>query len=515
MKTKPSKSIVIYPILLAVFPLLAIAAVNREQIDLTDATRPVLISAAFGLLVFLLAWALTRDAQRGGLLAGIALTGIFTYGHLYGLLKAVQWGGYYPFRHRTLLPVFLALLALAVWAAYRWVKNPRRVTAPLNLAVSLLVVFQVAQIGLYQFRLAQQAAVPQVNPDGLPAALQGVDPASLPDVYYILMDGYGRQDVIESYYGYDNSAFIAELKSLGFYLPDCAQSNYALTPLSITSSFQMQPISVIENGMPQPDALIDYPRYTQLIRSSPIRTTLEGLGYTSYAFETFWPFLNIEDADVYLQASKDLAGIAWLGSPISRFEFIALQTTLLRPLLDTNEQFLKNFGSVLTTPERQHYDRILYQFDQLERISKAPGKKFVWAHIAAPHTPLVFNPDGSFKASDWENGVSQELVYINQRILTVLKDILANSAVPPVIILQADHAWPTDKDLRMRILNAYYLPGAGKDLLYPQITPVNTFRVVLNAYFGGEYNLLPDESYYSLYERPFDFQPVPLDCLSQ
>jgi hypothetical protein len=65
-----------------------------------------------------------------------------------------------------------------------------------------------------------------------------------------------------------------------------------------------------------------------------------------------------------------------------------------------------------------------------------------------------------------------------------------------VIILQGDHGWGNTPSLKMYILNAYYLPGAS-NAVYPMITPVNTFRTIFNAYFGGNYELLPDISYYS------------------
>ena len=67
----------------------------------------------------------------------------------------------------------------------------------------------------------------------------------------------------------------------------------------------------------------------------------------------------------------------------------------------------------------------------------------------------------------------------------------------------------------MAILNAYYLPGNGGNSLYPAISPVNTFRVVFNAYFGGRFPLLPDTSYYSSYNDPYHFMlipNIPSDC---
>ena len=44
----------------------------------------------------------------------------------------------------------------------------------------------------------------------------------------------------------------------------------------------------------------------------------------------------------------------------------------------------------------------------------------------------------------------------------------------------------------MTTLNAYHLPGAKKDWFYDGITPVNSFRLVFNHYFGTHYSYLPD-----------------------
>ncbi len=83
------------------------------------------------------------------------------------------------------------------------------------------------------------------------------------------------------------------------------------------------------------------------------------------------------------------------------------------------------------------------------------------------------------------------------------------------IVLQSDHGWPTiggahpsASDLKsvFRNLNAYYLPGEGGEPLYESITPVNTFRLIFNTYFGGDYDLLDDDSFYSDHARyVFDF----------
>jgi hypothetical protein len=45
-------------------------------------------------------------------------------------------------------------------------------------------------------------------------------------------------------------------------------------------------------------------------------------------------------------------------------------------------------------------------------------------------------------------------------------------------------------------------------LIYDSISPVNSFRVVLNKYFGASYPLLEDIAYYSIYQDPYNFHVV-------
>ena len=94
---------------------------------------------------------------------------------------------------------------------------------------------------------------------------------------------------------------------------------------------------------------------------------------------------------------------------------------------------------------------------------------------------------------------------------------------PPIIILQGDHGtqtllkkyddnWDNQNDEsiteRMSIFNAYYLPDQNTELIYDSITPVNSFRLILNAYFNTNYELLEDKSYFADYIHPYNFTDV-------
>jgi hypothetical protein len=53
------------------------------------------------------------------------------------------------------------------------------------------------------------------------------------------------------------------------------------------------------------------------------------------------------------------------------------------------------------------------------------------------------------------------------------------------------------------------LPGDGQEQLYETITPVNTFRLIFDTYFNGDYGLLEDISYYSEKGDQFNFVVIP------
>jgi hypothetical protein len=72
------------------------------------------------------------------------------------------------------------------------------------------------------------------------------------------------------------------------------------------------------------------------------------------------------------------------------------------------------------------------------------------------------------------------------------EELTNNSDTPPVLVLHGDQG-TIIPDRRYNLLNAYYLPGQEYDgLLYPSITPVNTFRIIFNQYFNTNLELRDD-----------------------
>jgi hypothetical protein len=126
---------------------------------------------------------------------------------------------------------------------------------------------------------------------------------------------------------------------------------------------------------------------------------------------------------------------------------------------------------------------------------------------------MVFGPNGEVleRAPSYDRGYPDQIAYLNKRLIPIIDNILQNSPTPPIIIIQADHGarQRVGGSGRLGILNAYYLPGGGERMLYNSISPVNSFRVVFNTYFGQDYALLDDISYNSRYTDPLNTIVVP------
>jgi hypothetical protein len=474
-----------YPFLFALFPILSLTAYNIRQILIAELVRPLLFSILLAVFIFGVLYLFWREGDRTAFATMLLLLLFFAYGQLYSSFEGHTVLGLSLFRHRILLPLFAVLgLAAILWSSRTKIKF-EHFRYGLNLLSIFLLVYPLFTISS---TLIQQS-ISDNSSRRSNADLHPIN-ADQPDVYYIILDAYGRQDVLQREYGFNNSEFLSALRERGFYIADCSQSNYAHTLYSLGSSLNynyLEDIGVTSESQ----------RITAL-KHGAVRSAFESLGYKIVAFPTGWSMTEWTDADLYPDYGQSFV-------TLTEFETLFLDTTMLRVALD--------YGRSDTSPE--HFSdarrmRVLSLIESLKGMPLRDGNYFVFAHFVVPHPPYTFGPNGEVteintnKASDEQlrEAYTDQIVFINQQILDVVDAILSESKTPPVIIVQGDHGPPPDltnsPEIKMPILNAYYLPGSDQErVLYPSITPVNTFRVVLDGYFGMDLPLLEDRSYFA------------------
>jgi len=294
-----------------------------------------------------------------------------------------------------------------------------------------------------------------------------------PDIYFIVLDMYARDDIMKEVTGYDNSAFIASLQSRGFYIPECAHSNFSGTVKSIITTLNLDYLDAL--GLSYKTTNSTSAETRNLIVNNKIRSLMQGYGYQFVTGRGYDSSLDINNSDIYLNYWQIEAGSDNLDE--QRFSNLYFNTTILRILseLYKNDPEKGAWLPYWLVTDRESdaalkeasfwYFQNNYMFDSLESIPQMPGNYLVYAHINAPHGPYAYRTDGSFNfPPDSEDELvlyTEAVQYLNTRVLVLIDTLQSESDVPPIIILQGDHSihvLTTGID-KHKILSAYYLPG--------------------------------------------------------
>lgn len=522
---KVLKSIPFHPVLWALFPPLALLGNNISQIPAGYAVRTLVVSVLLSLLVWLIFRLLLGSWHKAAVVASGFLILFFSYGHVYRLVEDASLFGINMGRHRFLVPIFLLVFLLIFIWSWRQ-KEPTSITGVLNIIGLVVLVLPLFQIVSYEVKTSTTLSGPSdehLSSAGVDLSIApGIKP---PDIYYIILDTYTRADTLSTYFSYDNSSFLNDLKSRGFYIAGCSQSNYSFTSLSLASSLNYNYVTTLSSQFVSSNK--DETDVHPFLSNNAVVYNLRKLGYRFVAFDSGYSPTEFTGADIYYAQQSDLLDI-FLMDGINPFESLQLNTSAVLFIYESSPQLKLNVQKFLNLDSAYvvFRNRILYALNHLERAASIPGPKFVFVHILAPHNPFVFGAHGEYvqrktpftlnddqevvKFQDYLTGYDNQVTYLNQRILTIVDSLIQNSTQPPIIILQGDHGSPRLPGWDDTILNAYYLPEGGEAALYPNISPVNTFRVVFDQYFGAQLNLLPDNSCTTdAADDPFACTPVP------
>jgi hypothetical protein len=483
----------LHPFLFAAFPVLLLYAQNvRYAVTWRDVIGPMMVVLAATGLIHLAAWvALGRRWWRAALITSFLVILFFSYGRVYRAIEGQMVAGIRVARHSYLLPLW-ALLAVGGVAALLRVRDRRpALTAGLNLVAGALVLLNLVTIAVNEVAARQEAPL-----GALAATLH--PGATRPDIYYIVFEEYAGERSLRDFFGYDNGPFLAQLERQGFFVGHQSFTNYPRTSLSLASSLNMQYLDDVARttGGSGPERVI-----VPLIRSPRVVALLKTVGYRYVNVGSWYtPTATSPEADVDTRYGG-----------LSEFASALYETTAAWPIGGKLGLFREDLDF-----RRREYQRVLFQFRELEQLSRLPGPKFVFAHIICPHDPYVFDRRGNYVPKESQRGrrdirsYNDQLTYLNTLILNLTRTLLS---VPedrrPVIVLQADEGpfpgaptkWPGRPphlvERKFLILNALYLSPGGRETPapYPSISPVNTFRVVLDRYLGADLPLLPDRAF--------------------
>ncbi len=483
-----------HPLLVAILPVLSMFAANpgqRSGHELIDSVVVVLIASA---VLMLIGAAVYRDVRKAALAVSTLL-----------LLWWVQADdgsvGEFLRGQEFVLPLtYGAVLVFCVWL-YR-----RR--APLNAATGLAnwvavgaVLPPIVTLAISAPRAAEARAAAQPITAGTVK--------SKPDIYYLIFDRYGNAETTAAY---GAGKHIEEyLARKGFYVSRGSRSNYMKTVLSLASSLNAAYLDDVLRGR---ERSTDWTPVYQKLFHHRVGAFLRAQGY-SYIHLGSWYYPTRDNP----QATRNVNYYTTVPRAVLRLfdsQAFAPVQHVFGPWLDDR---------------LQNWQRIRHEIDDVIELVPTAGPKFVFLHALVPHPPYVFYRDGTYvtkaqerKRSYAENYTNQVLA-ANAMIERIVETILQKSPSPPVIIVQGDEGpyppgtgreefdWRTATQTQLLektgILNAYYLPGVDTHVLYPTISPVNSFRVVFNEYFDAGMPLLPDRTWRQISDlQPFAFDEI-------
>lgn len=487
------------PFLFAMYPVIFLYSKNIGEYTESVVVAPLLISLFVAVVVFTVARLIFRNTACAAVVAS------------YVVFTALSYGKILSLTHGNNIFALLLIIVVGAGVVYVNLKHKNKLVTlnkALTVIASILILFSLYPI--ISFEVKTKRIFVNKEPVTVNTKTVKAD-KSLPDIYYFIFDRYAGPRSTTKEYGFDNSKFIDSLIDKGFYVAKDSTTNYPKTFLSLGSTFNMDYLDVLTqetNGGASPDESL----VTPYIREGEALTFLKKKGYTlvNIGPKTWTPTSKNPYADRNFIMSKGTYPYADI------FTTGFLNTTIASPIF---KQVFRNPVDVSEDPNNNEHRRVaLFALASVRKAVSIPGPKFVFAHILLPHDPFVFDKNCNPISEKEVNRHDHITNYINQlecantQILSLTSDIMRESETKPVIILQSDEgpfpmkepvsqdqAWAKASDTALHekfpILNAYFFPNASNAMLYQTITPINSFRVLFNTYFGTNYPLLEDKNY--------------------
>ena len=408
-------------------------------------------------------------------------------------------------RYSILLSLLLVMLILLFFNIKKSNRSFSKFIYQANLISFLLCFAGLIQLGskyITKFELLNDQADPKKK---LSTAYQSCDTCSKPDIYYILLDGYTNSSTLQKEFSFDNSSIENFLTANGFYIINGSRSNYNFTHMSMASVFNLNYLPYLDNSKTfyTKEFLQSY--YTMYKNEWCRILRKEGYGIRNYSI------FNIEGAPV--QVTPFLTELSYRSVPGQTF-FNKLNRDIgwkLNKLLYPTDRISKKGKEYIAKNIR----RIEETFDGVLRETKQTNSspRFVYAHFLLPHETFYFDSTGkrlpelyTIKTQLNKKDYVNQLSYTNKYIIEPLVDsIIKNNHRPAIIIIQGDHGYrnypPEQIDLEFGNFNAVFFPEKNYADFKTTHSSVNTFRIVLNNYFGQHLPLLKDSSINLMKER--------------
>ena len=500
----------IHPWLLSIFPILHLYSENLGIV--TDVPVAVAIAASLSVTTLLVMGLrqLTGCLSKASLIASLILFGFYSYGYLAIFLEQ---GSHASALVALPYAFFISICALILLLWRRpadGIALSAFTTSGANTAAIVLLLYPTFMIASYFVEVSMRNPGGWVEEGDVQVAKEKVqDGPDHPDIYYIIVDGYSSNAHLLRSYGYDNSRFTDALEKLGFFVAYDSKSNYGATLLSLASSLNMQympdkplaaevddlvylRMSIADNAVAR-DLLARGYTYIYMLSGYLLPSRIADFNYDFGSDGLIeFKYSDTKSDERYFDIDSIVTG-GFYKEPFSR---LLVQTTLLRLFSGALEPWVQSGRSYLWSNPK----RFLATLEELRKIPERSAATFTFVHLMEPHAPVQLHRDGSLLEQRIQKPSPrqffEELEFVNDRLIEALGSVIEKSSTPPIIILQADHGsnlgdvWTRNYRLKhFEIMHALHLPGARPSGVTRELSPINTFGILLNEYFGADYEV--------------------------
>lgn len=496
-------NLIIYvPIIFVLYVVLNFFAANPFLISIKSFADAFIMVSFIAITIQVVSWVYLRDKTRAGIATTFFMLTFFSFAILEQ--TALSFVSVSKINRDLGLVSFFVLIVILLGLVYYGLKRDKSELSLLStflvLFVGVLPIMPVMTITNYNWQLHNLISLDSENAEQIQQPIG----KQLPDIYHIILDGYGREDVLRNNYDYDNAEYIAGLQSLGFTVRDDCHTNYIWTAFSVASMLSLDYVPQMNV-----DSEIAKQMLARRLEEYGVGNLLGQAGYDYYEISSPVPTTKASDFMNIYKTNSSVSKYILYGTPLKY---------CYGPMSAAGDNEIYNFWR----------SDIIRRLDIISNLpSNANRPLFAYCHICMPHPPFVFdalgnpvNPPRPFSFNDCNDWIAQEdaedeyrkyypqqLAFTNTIIKETVNDIILKSQKPTLIIISSDHGPRVLIDQTsleksqcheaIPIFLAYKLPKGDNLNLDDVKSPVNLYRMILNHYCETNYPLLEERLYYT------------------
>jgi len=235
-----------------------------------------------------------------------------------------------------------------------------------------------------------------------------------PNVYWIVLDGYPRRDILQEFFNFDNAPFVDQLKGRNFTVYNRAVASFPETAFSISSTLSIGfPVAGVPPKLPSPAELQRTVRGQNVVVN-----TFRSMGYRYVHFQNGYD----EPTACPLEGAICIRGSAKSSGSAIEFDEFNIALLSKTPVMDAIAMF--------TDVDRTVEESVFMQgavHEVTDRLFQLPerGPFFLYAHVL------------DWNATEKAAFVDQ-LICVNNETVTLLDKVIERDP-QAIVVLQSDH----------------------------------------------------------------------------